>query len=186
MNMPEDLKTRGEIDAWAARYKIPDIEKGLTSRLKNSSDPITKNDLCDIVRWHSSRILWRAEKNRDEDVILTSRRAFESDSDVGRVEILSDLQGVGWSVASAVLHLAHADDYPIFSKYSALAVNAPYRYNGEPWRQYVALCRKTAQEHDISMRTLDRGTDHLWLLQIQRRIALSLRRTSGGGGVVTV
>ena len=162
MDMPKDLETKEKILEWAARYPIPEDEGILINCLKSSDhfgEHITKDDLLEIVRWKSHRALGKARKNSEEDVISVSRRAFGSNSDVARVKILSELHGVLWPIASAILHLASTNCYPILDIYAALAVNAPppQKFNDRLLEQYVSLCRATAKEHDISMRTLDRA-----------------------------
>ena len=55
------------------------------------------------------------------------------------------LEGVGWSVASAILHWFHKDHYPIWSSHARYSVHinkarqTPKR--GE-WEAYVSFCRK--------------------------------------------
>lgn len=169
MRIPKDLETREKILEWAARYppdesralseKILANEGNLISHLKGSDhfgEYITRDDLLKIVSWklQSRRREWG---NSEEEVERISREAFSAKSDADRIKKLSELSGVGWSVASAILHLAHTDRYPIFDQYATLAVDAPYLYEDKPWEGYAALLREEARKHDISMRTLDRA-----------------------------
>jgi predicted nucleic acid-binding protein len=85
----------------------------------------------------------------------------------GAVRIALDpktaLDGVGYPVASCVLHFAHPDPYPILDVRALESLG--YRtqrttYSERFWQDYVAACRALAAEHGVCMRDLDRA---LWV-----------------------
>ena len=78
-----------------------------------------------------------------------------------RIETLTIIDGVQWSMASVVLHLFHADPYPIldFRALWSVGLDVPTPYTFEFWWPYVKLCRAIFAERGVDMRTLDRA---LW------------------------
>jgi predicted nucleic acid-binding protein len=79
-----------------------------------------------------------------------------------RMAALTALDGVGYPVASCVLHFAHRDPYPILDVRALESLG--YRtqrttYSERFWQDYVAACRALAAEHGVCMRDLDRA---LW------------------------
>jgi hypothetical protein len=78
-----------------------------------------------------------------------------------RIEVLTLLRGVSWPTASAILHFACEDPYPILD-YRALwtlGVDAPSQYDFELWWSYTECCRALARKYGVTMRALDRA---LW------------------------
>ena len=70
------------------------------------------------------------------------------------------LDGVSWPTASAILHFAHRDPYPVLD-YRAVwtvGVDSPW-YDYAFWAAYTAFCRALATAHGLTMRELDRA---LW------------------------
>ena len=79
-----------------------------------------------------------------------------------RAGVLVALRGVGYPVASCVLHFAHQDRYPILDKRALESLgNKTQRtvYSETFWQDYVAACRDLSRQHGLSMRDLDRA---LW------------------------
>lgn len=71
------------------------------------------------------------------------------------------LDGVSWPVASVLLHFGSCDRYPIldFRALWSLRIKVPKQYDFGFWWAYTLYCRSLADEHNVSMRTLDRA---LW------------------------
>lgn len=81
------------------------------------------------------------------------------------IEILTKLTGVGFTTASAILHLTLGDRYPIIDS-PALKSLGKEGKNGKSikisfglWLEYVEYCRKLAGRKKIKLRILDRA---LW------------------------
>jgi hypothetical protein len=87
--------------------------------------------------------------------------AFHARDEALRIGILLTLDGVGWPVASVLLHFGHRDPYPIldFRALESLGVKQPSVYTFDFWWAYVQTCRKLARRQRVDMRTLDRA---LW------------------------
>ena len=61
-----------------------------------------------------------------------------------RAGVLVALTGVGYPVASCVLHFAHADPYPILDKRALKSLGYSTKrtvYSEAFWQDYVAVCR---------------------------------------------
>jgi|GEM_PF-736989 len=89
-----------------------------------------------------------------------------------RIEVLTLLSGVCWPTASVILHLCHANEYPILdvNALAALGISSPgtgprrgfcrlTRYQFDFWRDYTAFARQQCARLNLGMRTLDRA---LW------------------------
>lgn len=121
---------------------------------------LTKTDLYKIASWKAARSAGRVERNSEADVREITRIAFLTTSERARVESLLILDGVGWPMASVILHFYHRDPYPILD-YRALWSSSLHAtaYDFEFWWSYVQFCRKVAARSDVDMRTLDKA---LW------------------------
>jgi len=122
---------------------------------------LSLDELAIIGRWKSPRIIAHIQKNKSSDVELITRLAFEVESESARVGVLQPLHGVGLPVASTLLHLCHADSYPIidFRALWSLGYENKPPYSLGLWFEYVETCRKIARKSGLGMRTVDRA---LW------------------------
>jgi hypothetical protein len=78
------------------------------------------------------------------------------------MEALLSLRGVGWPIASVLLHLVYPERYPILDKRAlhALGVDeAPSRYTFEYWELYVIEYARLLKQTGVDGRTLDQA---LW------------------------
>jgi thermostable 8-oxoguanine DNA glycosylase len=119
------------------------------------------NDFLRACKWKSPRNQPRYSKNSPELVAEITRIALACPSETLRPEVLQRLHGVGFPVASFLLHIAHSSPYPILDKRAlwSWGFDKPPTYNFQFWWDYVQQCRKLAQSLKVDMRTLDRA---LW------------------------
>ena len=73
---------------------------------------------------------------------------------------LHPLAGVGWPMASVILHFAFPGCYPILDRRAMKAVGGSTNYSFELWQAYTDLCRRKAEQLGVDLRTLDRA---LWV-----------------------
>ena len=93
-------------------------------------------DLLLLTRWKSPRSLSKADRNSDQFVPDVTRTSLCSDtSEEFRIKVLTVLHGVQWSVASAILHFAFPDQYPIldFRAIWSLRESQPSTYTYDFW-----------------------------------------------------
>jgi hypothetical protein len=154
---------KSEIPTIAGRYQYQSSETELID-LKDEiirCGYLTKAQLIKIAYWKSPRSSKNAIKNPEEYVSEITRLAFMSQNERVRIEVLNLLDGVSWPTASVILHLFHADPYPIidFRALWSISLEVPSQYNFDFWWSYVEFCRKLADTSGVDMRTLDRA---LW------------------------
>lgn len=122
---------------------------------------VTRDELYKIARWKAPRNSSRVLKNSEVDVAEISRFALHTRSEKARVESLLMLYGVGWPMASVILHFFHKDPYPIldFRALWSISLERPSYYSFDFWWAYVQFCRQLIARNGIDMRTLDKA---LW------------------------
>lgn len=122
-------------------------------------------ELYTVARWmlyeHGEDAAEPTRNNANTHIMIATRQAFASNDDWEKLLYLTELEGVGQSVASAILHLYDERPYPILSSRALWSVGFERRQRREHpfWPEYIAFCREIADRNGIDMRTLDRA---LW------------------------
>lgn len=152
-----------DLEFWADKYVYPGEEtvmQEIAPQVRQQQF-VTHEQLVVLCNWKSPRIRTRCAANDPEFIKSVTHTAFSTSDEQLRVEVLTLLSGVGWPMASVLLHWGHVDPYPIldFRALWSLGFDNLPRYNFEFWRAYTQKCRQLAQEAKVSMRTLDRA---LW------------------------
>jgi hypothetical protein len=135
----------------------------------------SRRDFLAVVRWKSARTLPLAEQNSASAVARTTRAAFLAHRESERMARMLTLRGVGVPVASALLHFAFPDRYPIldFRALSTLGDKSRRtQYTPSFWAGYVNRCRSLAERMGVSIRDLDKA---LW--QYSRETSSHARRS---------
>jgi len=152
-----------DIKAIADRYEYPISENDLLQLRSQvlKCGYLSKDELMKVAYWKAPRSAGHAGKNDEEYVREVSAFAFTAESERARIESLTLLDGVSWPTASVILHLFHADPYPIldFRALWSVSIDVPAQYFFDFWWPYVIFCRKISKATGVSMRTLDRA---LW------------------------
>jgi len=124
----------------------------------------TADEFVQLVRWKTGgRSVPLVLRNDPDDIVHATRVALDENTrEPRRAPVLVALEGVGYPVASCVLHFGHRDPYPILDVRALESLG--YRtqrtvYSESFWQDYVAACRDLARQHGMSMRELDRA---LW------------------------
>ena len=152
-----------ELGALAAKYRDPRED-----RLENVAAPafrergfLTREDLLELCEWKSSRRMDLARRNSAAIIKDVTRIALGTPHERLRIHVLTALEGVGWPIASVILHFGYEDIYPVldFRALWSLGVEAEVTYNFDFWQAYTAFCRELARDCGLSMRNLDRA---LW------------------------
>ncbi len=121
--------------------------------------------LKEVATWKSPRRAGLIAENSEGYVREITGYALKSQDERVRWDILTQLKGIGFPTASAVLHLFHEAPYPIIDVRTiwSLSVdnyNYSFNYSFTFWQEYVAFCRALAERNNVDMRTLDRA---LWM-----------------------
>lgn len=123
---------------------------------------MTGDDLVAVAKWkwRGGRLRQLCRENTEAEVEEISAVSFAATSERLRIGALLALRGVQWPMASVILHFAFPDDYPILDVRVMRTIGGSTHYNFERWQEYIEVCRATARDEDISMRTLDKA---LWV-----------------------
>ena len=161
-----------EIDYWANIYTEYQTTRGqareqqvigLQDGIQNRGY-LTKDELHKVTYWKTRNIFGRADltlDNRDDFIEEITKQAFTSADDGVKLWSLTQLQGVGEPVASAILHLYDKKQYPILDIHALWSVGLEWEKRSMYpfWPEYVTFCRDIANRNGKDMRTLDRA---LW------------------------
>jgi hypothetical protein len=122
---------------------------------------LSLDDLIQIGVWKSPRVRSYLRSNDGKVVQEVTRFALSARTEQPRIEALTILTGVGWPMASVVLHLCHQERYPIldFRAVWSVGLDETPAWNFVFWTEYTAYCRELASKTGVSMRTLDQA---LW------------------------
>jgi hypothetical protein len=151
------------IQRHAQAYTYPRQEDELMSLrpVVQAAGHMTKEQLRLLAKWKSPRSAGRIDRNKEEYVQEVTAFALGCNSERGRIEALTLLDGVLWPTASVVFHLFHRERYPIldFRALWSVSTEVPAQYTFSFWERYVSYCRTLAEQANVSMRVLDRA---LW------------------------
>lgn len=164
--------SESEIQAWAEKYDYPQDETSLMRLRPAIQDAgfLTKEQLRLVARWKAPRSAGHIERNDEPYVKEITSWAFSANEQRSRIEVLTLLDGVLWPSASVILHLFHAEPYPIldFRALWSVGLDVPEQYSFSFWWEYVKFCRAVAQRNSVEMRTLDRA---LWQFSKEKQRA---------------
>ena len=169
--------TRDETLDLARRYcELPSYQAGVSNgqadeeieklfhTIRNRGHMVPE-DLRLIARWKypGKALVNLVRKNTPVEVEEISRASFSAKTGRLRIGALLALHGVGWPMASVILHFAFPDRYPMLDKRVMRVMEAPTAYSFDRWVDYTDLCRKASRRLGVSMRILDRA---LWTLDL--------------------
>ena len=162
--------TRKEIIDWEAYYLKNQsknryvLEAAVISFRESVSERgyLRKAELRQMGQWKDHRLPSKLDPNPPGRIENVTAEAFRLDDDWKKLEKLTDIEGVGESVASVILHLYDPDPkkYPILDKHALRSIgidNRKVKYDKPFWRKYVNFCSAEAKHYGVEMRTLDRA-----------------------------
>jgi hypothetical protein len=126
---------------------------------------LTQKNLWDIMDWKAARVRNYANENAPSMIRRITRCSFETENERSRIESLlgqkGGLRGVGYPVASTILHFAFPDKYPImdFRVIRSLRMKQPLAYKFDFWENYCKRIRHISEEYGFSIRIIDKA---LW------------------------
>jgi len=147
---------------WGADSEIEDEMKCRLTRQRY----LRRRDLVSIGRWKSPRPSRYYSENGDSRTRRVTQMSFGNRDERQRIESLlgskGGLRGVGYPVASAILHFAFPNMYPImdFRVIESLGWDVPSSYTFDFWQKYCTEVRRVASEHDLPIRTVEKA---LWM-----------------------
>jgi hypothetical protein len=152
-----------EIGSLAARFGYADdsaaTAAGAAARERGS---YTADELALVCGWKTPRSAPLVAQNGSADIETITARALDGVvSEHERMASLLELRGVGVPSASALLHFAFPDRYPILDVRALESLGKAGRstYSVGFWLRYLVACRALAAKEGVAMRTLDKA---LW------------------------
>ncbi len=162
--------SKDNIDKRAQKYEEcygsqnKDTEERIKYLLKRQRY-LTRKNLWSIMDWKALRIRNYANENTLSMIKRKTRESFETEDEKIRIESLlgqkGGLRGVGYPVASTILHFAFPDMYPImdFRVIRSLGWNKPSSYKFNSWDNYCKRVRFLSKKYGLSIRTIEKS---LW------------------------
>jgi hypothetical protein len=152
-------------DYYDQRYlKIPNskVEKKMKHVLSERKY-LHRDEFIEIGLWKSKRPKkhYESPENDEATVREVTEFCFRTKNERLRIESLFLLKGVGYPLATVILHFAFPERYPIldFRVLWSLGREKPKAYSFEFWNDYCGLIRELSKEMDLSIRTIDKA---LW------------------------
>jgi len=160
--------TKENILKYAQKYdkdykqKPKKTEERIKSLLKNQRY-LTRKNLITIGDWKAPRARrhYSNRKNSDQRVRKVSKFSFSAKNEKSRVESLDLLSGVGYPIASTILHFAFPNKYPImdFRVIRTLSWQKPSTYSFNFWQCYCEKIKAISNKYNLPIRTVDKA---LW------------------------
>ena len=159
-----------DINPLAGRYSYnTDVAMTALAPQVRERGYLTKAEFLVVGQWKAPRAVPKIATNEELLIVDATRFALSTPHERLRIGTLRLLHGVGYPMASVILHFFHSDRFPIID-YRALwslgVAEAPAFYTFDFWWSYVAFCRGLAGEVGVDMRTLDRA---LWQYSKERQ-----------------
>ncbi len=134
------------------------------ARLKNvlqNKCYLDKHDFIELCMWKSPRPKRLYESNQHDLVKKITKASFTAEKEDQQITKLMELKGVSWAVASAILHFAFPDKYPIldFRVIWSLGWKKQTGYNLDFWQKYCHTILDIAKQFNLPVRTVDKA---LW------------------------
>jgi hypothetical protein len=117
---------------------------------------LTCEDLIKIVGWKTrNRAVHHCKKNNPDKVRELTQCSFRMRDEKDRIESLlgqkGGLRGVGYPVASTILHFAFPNKYPImdFRVIRSLDLEQPSSYTFDFWQRYCERVRGISKQYKL-------------------------------------
>lgn len=165
--------TKNEILVLAERYlDLPSYEVGVSNGAADEQverklqaarhrGHMTPHELRATARWKypGNRLVSLVDENTSDEVAEITRVSFAAASERLRISALLTLHGIGWPMASVILHFGFPGLYPILDVRVMRTIDGPRTYNFGSWTRTTKFCRNKSVEYGVTMRELDRA---LW------------------------
>jgi hypothetical protein len=132
-------------------------------RLLKKQRYLTRANLITIGDWKAPRARrhYSSMQNCNDRVKQISQFSFGTRDEKARIESLDSLVGVGYPIASTILHFAFPHKYPImdFRVIRSLGLKQPSTYKFDFWKGYCKKIQAISKKYSLSIRTVDKA---LW------------------------
>jgi thermostable 8-oxoguanine DNA glycosylase len=152
--------------------KFSSIENYLFNDVHNNflkNHKLTVTEFYSIVIWKANRAKGYIKNGLLEaktTVNQLTSRIYSTENIRGKIELLTNINGIGYPIASAILTVCYPDEFTIVDyravrslKRYGIAMNGNPSTNINSYLNYVSICKKTAQDNHLTLRELDK---YLW------------------------
>jgi thermostable 8-oxoguanine DNA glycosylase len=161
--------------------EYPNIERLLRRRLRQSPDPaqglidklshikhqafFDKPEFLQMCAWKSPRPRRLYDSNTNAEIRKVSIKVFAAQCEEEKVELLTNLKGVGVPTASAILTLINPQDYGVidirvwqqlYSYGAVVSRGSGVGLSVENWLEYLQRLRVWARKFDVTARDVER------------------------------
>lgn len=125
----------------------------------------TKSEFLRMCMWKSPRPQRHFMANSEDLIISISQQVFVTTCEAARIDLLTNLRGVGIPVASAILTLTNPRTYGVLDTrvwqllylYKTVSVKPlGTNFSTEDWLKYIEELRRWANEFNVSARAIER------------------------------
>ena len=175
-SLPVELHSKKNIQYWAGRYPVferkkDDLLARIIPRAVDENRGLTFEELRFLFVWKSGpRNLRHLPEGRKGEALIESltRKAFK----IRCARILCELPGIQIPTASAILHFAFPDEFPVIDRRVLVTTNyfteeeSLRKTIGFPlWDAFVKWCVGKVEHIDVTLRELDRA---LWQFDVEK------------------
>lgn len=125
---------------------------------------LIKEELLEIVRWKSVRVIRKAEANNNEIIEKITKFAFETDNEEVKIRILTSLNGVSIPMASSILTIPFPESYGVIdirgwnTLYTLKLLDYSKEvFNVDDWLLYLKIIRDLSKKLTLSPREIDKA-----------------------------
>lgn len=123
---------------------------------------MNKREFLSICLWKSRRPKKLYELNTNEGIITKSKLAFKEKDEFRKIQLLTELEGVGIPTASAILSVVNPEKYPIiderciqtFRKFGIIDWKI---ITANRWIEYLNIIRKLAKNNNKTAREIEKA-----------------------------
>lgn len=125
---------------------------------------LNKEYFVRLGRWKTKRQTSHYEANHESDIIEATQAAYQSSSELVKLNVLKRLKGVGVAVAATILHYLQPNTFPIFDYHARTTLKKAGLWNrsekddsDQAWLEYARIMRELSSRLDVSLRDLDKA-----------------------------
>ena len=154
-----------DLDKWAGQY-FATQNMAKEQAVQSVADAaarrgfMEREEFLQVVDWKSARRRKAAADNTQDEIKNATRSAFATTDARVRMGVLTTLSGVGYPMASAILHLV-CKDAPLMDVWAlcAFGVKVPSSYRFPFWVAYSSAVSELQKKCAKPLRTIDQA---LW------------------------
>ncbi len=148
---------------YAERSGYPKPDEDIVSLSENIriKREFNLNDIKQFADWKAPRIGIKIVRNEKQLIKDVSDFVFRSKHPKSKIEGLQIIHGVGYPLASTILHFLYPNDFAIIDVRAlwSLDENRPNFYTYDFYERYNNTCKMLSRELNVYLRLVDKG---LW------------------------